>query len=211
MQTLPERSTPRLLSVVRACLAALTLVAIGWQLWLHVTASYSALNFFSYFTNLSNLLAAIVLLLSVLLLSAPRLSLDGLRFLSTTNMVVVGIVFAALLRNVDLGALRPWVNMVLHYMMPVAMAMDWLIDPPRSRLTARHLVAALLFPSIYLGYTLLRGAALGWYPYPFLNPANVGGYGGVALYALGIFAAFLAVGGALLVMGNRRGARASGH
>lgn len=211
MQTLPERSTPRLLSVVRACLAALTLVAIGWQLWLHVTASYSALNFFSYFTNLSNLLAAIVLLLSVLLLSAPRLSLDGLRFLSTTNMVVVGIVFVALLRNVDLGALRPWVNMVLHYVMPVAMAMDWLIDPPRSRLTARHLVAALLFPSIYLGYTLLRGAALGWYPYPFLNPANVGGYGGVALYALGIFAAFLAVGGALLVMGNRRGARASGH
>ncbi|RZL63620.1 MAG: hypothetical protein EOP81_11920 [Variovorax sp.] len=200
-----------MLSVVRLLLAMLTLAAIGWQLWLHIEASYNALNFFSYFTNLSNLLAAVVLLLSVFLRVRRHSALDSLRYVSATNMVVVGLVFVALLRNVDLGALRPWVNIVLHYVMPIAIVLDWVIEAPRSRLTARHLLLALIFPTAYLVYVLLRGAASNWYPYPFLVPANVGGYGGVALYAIGIFVTFLAVGSALLAIGNRARAAASGN
>jgi hypothetical protein len=37
----------------------------------------------------------------------------------------------------------------------------------------------LAYPLVWLGYTLVRGSIVGWYPYPFLNPAN-GGYGQVA-------------------------------
>ena len=54
---------PSILKVIRASLAALALAAIAEQLVLHVGASHSVLNFFSYFTNLSNLVAASVLLL----------------------------------------------------------------------------------------------------------------------------------------------------
>ena len=43
-------------------------------------------------------------------------------------------------------------------------------------------MAALIFPVLYLLYVVLRGHSLDWYPYPFLNPATVGGYGIVALY-----------------------------
>ena len=192
-----------LLSVARASLAALALIAIGQQFLLHIGASYSTLNFFSYFTNLSNLFAAFVLLLSAFSRSPQNSSLDVLRYLSAVNMAVVGIVFVALLRNVDLGALLPWVNFVLHYVMPVAIVLDWLLQRPSSRLKSKYLALALVFPAAYLVYVLLRGAATSWYPYPFLNPANVGGYSGVAMYSAGIFVTFLLVGGALLAAANR--------
>ena len=184
----------------RVILALVALTAIGHQLVLHVGASYSALNFFSYFTNLSNLFAAFVLLLSVF--SSSSASRDHVRYASTVNMTVVGLVFAVLLRNVDLGALLPWVNFVLHYIMPVAVVLDWLVRPPVSRLKAKNILLAMVFPAAYLAYVVLRGTSTGWYPYPFLNPSNVGGYGGVAMYALGIVGTFLLAGWALLAVGN---------
>jgi hypothetical protein len=119
------------------------------------------------------------------------------------------VVFAVLLRNLPLGALLPWVNFVLHYLMPCVMVFDWLLWPPRQRLNLGALAACLPFPLLYLGYTLLRGRAFGWYPYPFLNPAKTGGYGGVTAYALGITALFLIVGFALLAAANRRSGRLS--
>jgi hypothetical protein len=188
-------------TIARLTLALVALVAIGQQLILHVGASYSVLNFFSYFTNLSNLFAAFVLLITVF--SGKMKSRDLFRYISTVNMTIVGIVFAVLLRDVDLGALLPWVNYALHYVMPVAIVLDWLLSPPDSTLKSRSVLLAMTFPSAYLIYVILRGAVIAWYPYPFLNPAKVGGYGGVAMYACGIAAAFVLAAWALLAAGNR--------
>lgn len=197
-----------MLTASRVFFAALALVAMGQQLVLHLGAAHSALNFFSYFTNLSNLVAAVVLLLAALGPSVGNFVLpDTARFVAATNMTVVGIVFAVLLRNVDLGALLPWVNGVLHYIMPLAVVAEWLWKPPASRLRARHVGPALIFPAAYLAYVIVRGAQVGWYPYPFLDPANVGGYGGVTAYAGGIAATFVLAGWALLAIGNWRSRR----
>jgi hypothetical protein len=54
--------------------------------------------------------------------------------------------------------------------------------------------AWLAFPLAYLGYSLVRGLAVDWYPYPFLDPDESGGYAGVAGYSLDVLAAFVAVG-----------------
>ncbi len=192
-------------NLLRVILALLTLAAIGLQLSLHIAASFSAVNFFSYFTNLSNLVANIVLLISAFATSARTPArIDALRFASTVNMLIVGIVFALLLRDADLGALLPWINALLHYVMPVAVVLDWIRKPPVTSIGASQLALALVFPVAYLAYTVLRGSAIGWYPYPFLNPAVVGGATGVAMYALGIAIAFVFAGLALLVIGNRR-------
>ena len=43
----------------------------------------------------------------------------------------------------------------------------------------------------------------GWVPYPFLNPAKVAGYGGVAAYAIGIAVAFVLVGWVLFAIAHR--------
>ena len=118
-----------MMNVPRLLLALLILAAVGTQLRQHLDASLSTVNFFSYFTNLSNLFAACVLLATALP-RAPSARHDLLRYVSTVNMVIVGIVFSVLLRDVNLGALLPWVNAVLHYVMPVAVLLDWLLQLP---------------------------------------------------------------------------------
>ena len=110
-------------------------------------------------------------------------------------MTVTFIVFAVLLRGLqeELQTNIVWVDTVLHRIMPVAIMADWLIEPPHGRLPYRRVIVPWLAPPlIWTAFTLIRGAVDGWYPYPFLNPAN-GGYGVVALYAVGITALMLAV------------------
>jgi hypothetical protein len=89
--------------------------------------------------------------------------------------------------------------------MPCVAVIDWLWQPPRLKLRAGHVLLALAFPALYLLYVLLRGSSVAWYPYPFLNPANVGGYPGVAVYSAGIAVAFGVVSGVLFAIGNRLG------
>jgi hypothetical protein len=59
---------------------------------------------------------------------------------------------------------------------------------------------------LWFGYPLARGAAEGWYPYPFVD-VNALGHGGVvwrsAIFLIAFFGAALAVA----AVGNRRGAR----
>lgn len=195
----------KLLQLARLCLAVLVLAAIGQQLALHAAHHFSFANFFSYFTVLSNLFAALVLLVSA---SVPTLSerpwLSLLRYASAVQMAIVGLVFALLLRNLDVGLMQAWINTVLHYLMPVAVVLDWLLAPPPSPLARKALSKALVLPALYLVYTLLRGQQTGWFPYPFLNPANVGGSAGVALYAAAIALGFVLVGSLLLLAAKQR-------
>jgi hypothetical protein len=117
-------------------------------------------------------------------------------------MALVGIVFSVLLRNEDLGNLLPWVNTVTHYIMPVVVVLDWLYQPPQSMLAVKQIVYWLIFPLLYLAYSIIRGAIVGFYAYPFFNPDKVGGYGGVLLYSVVILAVFLFVSWLLLTLGN---------
>ena len=203
-------TTHPLWPVLRLGFGLLALTAIGRQLAIQIELGFNVLNFFSYFTNLSNLFAAVVLIPGASRLftsSTVREPSDRLRAVSAVNMTMVGIVFTILLRNVDLGSLLPWVNILLHYIMPCVVVLDWLLQPPRIKLDRKLILLCLIFPAIYLGYVLMRGSHVGWYPYPFLDPANVGGYGGVAVYAVGIAATFLISGWALLALGNRLSGR----
>lgn len=197
---------PKAVAALRSGIGLLVLAAVGTQLVLHVRSGYNIVNFFSYFTNLSNLFAAVVLLMGGLATFSRREApADLARAIALVNMAVVGVVFAILLRNVDLGDLRPWVNTVLHYLMPCVVVIDWLLLPPKARLGLKPLLLVLVFPVLYIGYVLVRGSLVNWYPYPFLNPLNVGGYGGVAMYVVGIALAFVVATGALLAVGNRLG------
>jgi hypothetical protein len=82
---------------------------------------------------------------------------------------------------------------------------DWLLDPPQHRLTRRDIVTLLAFPLAWTILTMVRGAIDGWYPYPFLDPAN-GGYGQVLVVSAVILVAFVAVTWLIIELGNRRAA-----
>ena len=182
-----------MLALARLILAALTLAAIAWQLAIHVDAGYSVVNFFSYFTNLANLFAAAVLLRGAARSWAgrqPSPTDERLRGMAVVYMTVVGVVFSILLRNVDLGALRPWINVLLHYVMPVAVVADWVLRPGTTPTGARDWLLVPAVPLLYVIYVLVRGAVVGWYPYPFLDP-RLGSYGSVAMHVIAIVALFL--------------------
>jgi len=111
----------------------LTLTAIATQLLIQIQRDLSVVNFFSYFTNLSNLFAAVVMIIGTAFLMRhrePSAMDDIIRGTSVVCMALVGIVFTVLLRNLDMGHLLPWVNTVTHYIMPVVVVLDWLYQPP---------------------------------------------------------------------------------
>jgi hypothetical protein len=51
---------------------------------------------------------------------------------------------------------------------------DWLAFVPKGRVSWRGIVSFLIFPALYGIWTLIHGAATGWYPYPFLNARKIG-------------------------------------
>ena len=194
------------LVAARLFFGLLTLAAIGTQLVIQIQSGFSVVNFFSYFTNLSNIFAGIVLIVGAIYLikrRQPTVAEDIIRGSSIVCMALVGIVFGVLLRDVDLGNLLPWVNTVTHYIMPVVVVLDWLYQPPQSKLTVKQIAYWLIFPLLYLAYSIIRGAIVGFYAYPFFNPDKVGGHGGVLLYSVAILSVFLFVSWLLLTLGNK--------
>lgn len=109
-------------------------------------------------------------------------------------MVVTGVVYAVLLApaSADVALTEPWVDGVLHLVAPVAVLLDWLVDPPGRRLTVGEAATWLAFPSAYLVYSLVRGPIAEWYPYPFLDPDHGDrGYVDVAITSAGILATII--------------------
>ena len=149
----------------------------------------NAVNFFSFFTIQTNVLVFVTLLLSAVVTAAGtnKRWLDILRAATTVYILVVGIGFAVLLsglQDVMLTAV-PWDNTVLHYIIPVAVLLDFIIDRPKKAIRFMPSLLMIIYPLVYVAYSLMRGAITGWYPYPFLNPATKG-YEGVAVTVLGL-------------------------
>jgi hypothetical protein len=194
------------LILLRLFFGILTLVAISIQFNISLGVGFSAVSFFSYFTNLSNVIVSVILILAAVALwrrEKPTLTDDLIRGAGVVYITVVGIVWFVLLRGEDLGALLPWVNAQLHIVMPIVVIADWLYQPPAHKLNLRHALLWLIFPVLYIIYSLIRGAMINWYPYPFLNPATAGGYGGVALYVVAMLVGFFLISWLWITLGNR--------
>jgi len=148
-------------------------------------------NFFSFFTIQTNILVFITFLLSALVVASGKQKrwVDILRSITTVYILVVGIGFAILLSGLENVALTavPWDNTVLHYIIPVAVFIDFLIDRPKRKIKLVQSLWWIAYPILYVVYSLVRGDIVGWYPYPFLNPATKG-FSGVIITVLGLVA-----------------------
>lgn len=190
--------------IYRALAALAVLVAIAYQVGNGVGhRGFSATDYFSYFTELSNLFAAAVFLYGTIHLAGTRSrTVELLRGASVVYMLTTGLVYAVLLSGQNVT--YPWVNTILHRAMPIAVALDWLIDPPRVRLRPRETMLWLSFPLVYVAYTLTRGAIVNWYPYFFVNPTRHGGYLLVAGDCAAITVGIVGLIAATTWVGNRR-------
>jgi hypothetical protein len=153
------------------------------------------LNFFSYFTILTNVLMTLAMLIPATLpgtsvgraLAGPRLR-SGV----TLYAAVVGLVYHFLLHATwDPQGWLLLVNILLHYVMPAAMVLDWLMFTPKGRLGASDALRWLAFPLLYGGWTLIHGLTSGWWPYWFINLDALGtiraaiNFGGLLAFFLG--------------------------
>lgn len=199
---MPRRATARSGHLLVAGIAA---VAVVWQLVLVVDGAATLLpeqqpalvtrlvRFVSYFTILSNLL---VLATSVALARDP--DRDGrlwrvVRLDALVAITVTGLVHWFLLRPLlDLSGASHVVDKLLHVVVPLLAVGAWLLVGPRGRLTGSEVLPALVYPLGWLGWTLVHGAATGWYPYPFVDVDDLG-YGVVALNSVGVAVLVLAV------------------
>ncbi|HEY8011044.1 MAG TPA: Pr6Pr family membrane protein [Rudaea sp.] len=202
-------ATPHMRNVLigaRLFFGLLTLAALGKQFMVAVDNGHVA-NYFSFFTILSSLFAAIVLVVGAVYLirrRQPSEAYDIVRGSAVVAMAIVGLVFGLLLSRMENAGVVPLVNFVTHYLMPIVMVVDWLLQPPKSTLVPRHVGLWLIYPSAYLIYSLVRGAIVAWYPYWFIDPHKApGGWSGVVLYSIAISIGFLVVSGVLLFLGNR--------
>lgn len=108
------------------------------------------LNFFSYFTILTNVLVALAMTLPVVAGGHPLgrwTASEGVRASVTMYAVVVGLVYHVLLH----ATWNPqgWLfvtNVGLHYLMPTAMLLDWLMFTPKGRLRWTDPAKWLAFP-----------------------------------------------------------------
>jgi hypothetical protein len=170
-------------------------------------------HFFSFFTIESNVLSVIAMLVGAYFLLFRQGNDPGwynfFRASVVTYMVTTGIVYNILLRGIELpqGSTLGWSNEILHLVGPLYLLIDWLFAPGRSPVRASRLLGVIVFPIVWVAYTLVRGPLAAdyvmgnsyWYPYPFLNPnLNDQGYGVVAMYVVAIAVAIALIGAGVL-------------
>lgn len=127
----------------------------------------------SYFTMLSNIMA-VALFFYLGVVSKPVKNIDTIRGAITLYLCITGLVVYFILSKYPL-TIPVWVNSIVHQIMPIAVFAEWLIVSARQKLSYRLSVYWLIFPVLFVIYTLIRGSFINWYPYPFLNPL-FGGY-----------------------------------
>lgn len=207
-----ERPVPIINITVLLAMAVLTIAAIRpWAAWdAGRDPDIYGWNLFSYFTVESNLIAAAVFVLAAIAIVRKKGFGNWFRYLrggAVLYMLITAIVYALLLQNnpdanPTLGF--DWKNFVLHQLGPIFIIAWWLLWPSAKAISAREAWWWLVFPVVWIIYTLIRASVTGWYPYPFLNPDKVGGFGGVTLYIIGITIAFIALSQALAWVSRER-------
>lgn len=145
----------------------------------------------SYFTNLSNVIVAIVFTMLARNPNRRGAVWSAVRMDSLVMISITGLIYAIVLApDAQVEGLDIIVNSNKHYIVPVMTVLLWVLLGPRRQLTFISVFTALAIPIAWAGYTLIRGEFIAAYPYGFLNvvayglPAVLVNIAGVA--ALGV-------------------------
>ena len=208
----------RSLGVFRLLVAVLEIVAIiGNYQYVLGFRFFATANFFSYFTIQSAMMAVVVLLVAgAFALLTPRdpAWLGVIRTIVTVYVLISGIVFGLIVAQASTRDYRvdvPWSDTLLHFVVPGLAIIAWATDSVTAvnvRVPWSTVGWVLVYPSLWLAYTLVRGADVGWYPYFFLDEAQVDGPVGVALYCALVLVIFLMLTAALVAINRRLWRRA---
>ncbi|SEP78938.1 Pr6Pr family membrane protein [Epilithonimonas lactis] len=163
-------------------------------------------NVISYFTILSNLLVALSLTFSTFFHGTKLGNFFASLSVKTAIALYIFVVFVVY--NIVLrGIWKPtgwqlFLDNMLHVVIPISYILFWILFVKKQKLRWKHGFFWLIFPLIYLIYSLIRGAIVHWYPYPFLDAQKLG-YEQVSINIVLMLFVFLASGSALIAINNR--------
>jgi hypothetical protein len=197
-----EAASParRITGVIRLLAAVLVLVAVGTQIADQVASGvFEPAEYFSYFTVLSSLINIVVLatggLLALRRNGDPEL-FTAVRMSTVAYATVTAVVYNVLLRDLPSDGsfvAVAWPGEILHVWIPIVIVLDWVVAPGRPALSWGRIGLAVTFPLAWVAFTLVRGVATGWYPYPFLDPDGPDGPVSVIVYIVAIAAFIIAI------------------
>jgi hypothetical protein len=167
-------------------LLAVSLAVIGWVTFLvrlvlrlqteEVDPFESFVQFFSYFTILTNLLVTIYF-------TTELASKKGNSLFAKPSALASLTVFISIVGAVYHIALKPIWNpegftMILseihHTVVPLGTLVFWLFFKAQYRVKFKSMLLWLMYPLIYISFVVWCGGISGFYPYPFLNVGELG-------------------------------------
>jgi len=165
-----------------------------------------ALNVFAFFTIQSNVIVGVACLLLVV---NPERSSAVFAVFRLTGVVAITVTFVvfhvALSRLLDLDTWAQTANQLQHTVVPVLAVVGWLAFGPRGLTSARVARLTVVFPLLYIIFTLVRGPlASDFYPYPFVDVSALG-YARVAVNAVWVALLFVGIAAAATSLDTRLG------
>ncbi|RNM17468.1 Pr6Pr family membrane protein [Nocardioides pocheonensis] len=160
-------------------------------------------RYFSYLTIWSNILVAWSTLSLALGRDRDTRLWRVLRLDAVVLILLAGVVHFFFLR--PLLDLHEWdlvADRSLHLIVPALAVGGWLVLGPRGRVDRGDVLGALVLPLAWLAYTLVRGAFVSWYPYPFID-VDRHAHAVVALNCAGVAALMLAFAWGALLLDRR--------
>lgn len=160
-------------------------------------------NFFSYFTILSNLLAAVAFSAPAVAPASPIgrfFATPSIRTAIALYTTVTAVTYIVILQGLWNPQGLQWVaDTTLHYVTPALFLIDWVLFTPKGTLRWGAVLPWLAFPLAYGAYSIFRGPLSGFYPYPFLDVSQLG-MTKVLVNMAGMSGFFLVVGLALILV-----------
>lgn len=142
------------------------------------TLPAKTVEFFSYFTILSNTLAAIALAAPLI---APESQLAlwaeraGPRAAIATYLAITAVVYHTMLaRTWDPHGPRLVATTINHTITPAAFLVDLALRGAQGEARWIAALKSMAFPALFGAWTLAHGALSGFYPYPFMDVAKRG-------------------------------------
>jgi hypothetical protein len=157
-------------------------------------ATARVLNLLAFFTIESNLIVGATSLLLALRPDRRSTLFRTFWLIGVVAIALTGIVYHVALRGLfDLDSWAQAADVILHTAVPILAVLGWLMFGPRGCTSPGIVRLTVLFPACYMAFTLVRGAFIHWYPYPFAD-VDALGYGRVITNSVWISLLFVGLG-----------------
>lgn len=136
----------------------------------------------AYYTYLSNFIVAFWFITNGLAgwISSDKHNLCvqhiGLKTAATTYIIITGLVYCTVLIPVELQyrGFISFNSILTHMIVPLIMIVDFFVLSSPTKTSRWSAAAVMIFPVLYLTFTLINGSRTGFYPYGFINPSVAG-------------------------------------